>query len=238
MQPISSKDKKFSNKGVYVAILVIASWIGFISFAFSYPTELYNPWNIIIILILTHLYTGLFITAHDSMHGTVSNSPGINNFIGRLCVIFYACFSYKKIKEKHHSHHRHVATEEDPDYHNDHFFWWFLKFMKNYLSIYQLLMMALLYNFMNLVLDIPKINLILFWMIPPILSSLQLFYFGTYLPHKNPELIENNYKSRTQNINVFWGFITCYFFGYHFEHHAKPSTPWWRLWKEKVPQNS
>jgi beta-carotene ketolase (CrtW type) len=70
-------------------------------------------------------------------------------------------------------------------------------------------------------------------MVPPILSSLQLFYFGTYLPHKNPEAIENTYRSRTQNIHVFWGFVSCYFFGYHYEHHSKPFLPWWRLWKEK-----
>jgi beta-carotene ketolase (CrtW type) len=238
MQSISSKDNKISNKGIYIATLVIVSWAAFISFAFSYHTTWFNPWNIVIILILTHLYTGLFITAHDSMHGTVSTSAEINNFIGKLCVILYACFSYEKIREKHHSHHKHVATEEDPDFHNDSFFIWFWKFMKNYMIVKQLLIMAILYNLMNFVMGIPKINLILFWIVPPLLSSLQLFYFGTYLPHKNPESIDNGYKSRTQNINIFWGFISCYFFGYHYEHHARPSTPWWRLWKEKIPQKS
>jgi beta-carotene ketolase (CrtW type) len=238
MLSISSKDKKISNKGIYVASLVIMSWLAFIIFAFNYDTYLFNPWNVLIILILTHLYTGLFITAHDAMHGTVCRSPKLNDVIGTICVILYACFSYKKIKEKHHSHHKHVSTEEDPDYHDDSFFVWFWKFMRNYMVVRQLLLMAVLYNIMNLVGGIPKINLILFWIVPPILSALQLFYFGTYLPHKNPEEIDNSYKSRTQNINLFLGFISCYFFGYHYEHHAKPSIPWWRLWKEKLPQNS
>ena len=236
MLSISSKDTKISNKGIYAAIVVILCWLSFISFAFSYPTYLLNPWNILIILILTHLYTGLFITAHDAIHGTVSSSKKINDFIGHLCVILYACFSYKKIREKHHNHHTHVSTAEDPDYHDDNFFVWFWKFMRNYMRIRQLLLMALIYNLMNILLGIPKLNLILFWIIPPLLSSLQLFYFGTYLPHKNPEKIDNNYKSRTQNINFFLGFISCYFFGYHYEHHAKPFVPWWRLWREKLPQ--
>lgn len=235
MLPVHSvKDKHFSNKGIYIALLVIASWAAFISFAFSYHTSPLNLWNIPIILILTHLYTGLFITAHDSMHGTVSNSSWINDLIGTICVILYACFSYKKLKEKHHSHHKFVTSHKDPDYQNANFFIWFLKFMKNYMTIWQIILMAALYNFMHLFGGVPKINLILFWIIPPVLSSLQLFYFGTYLPHKNPEEIENNYKSRTQNLNFFLGFISCYFFGYHYEHHAKPYIPWWKLWKEKV----
>jgi beta-carotene ketolase (CrtW type) len=230
---MSYKDTKISNKGVYVAFLVILSWLIFIYFAFGYKTYLFNPWNVLIILLLTHLYTGLFITSHDAMHGTVSKSPKLNTFIGNICVILYACFSYKKLKDKHFSHHKFVATHEDPDYYQSNFFIWFLKFMKNYMVVTQIIILAIVYNLLHYALGIPKINLILFWMVPPILSSLQLFYFGTYLPHKNPEEIDNTYRSRTQNINVFLGFISCYFFGYHYEHHAKPFLPWWRLWKEK-----
>lgn len=238
MLSISSKDNKISSKGIYAATLVILCWLGFISFAFSYDTYLLNPWNIFIVLILTHLYTGLFITAHDSIHGTVCKSTKLNEFIGRVCVILYACFSYTKLKEKHHHHHKYVTSEEDPDYHNNSFFVWFWKFMKNYLAVKQLLIMALLYNLMNIFLGVPKLNLVLFWIVPPLLSSLQLFYFGTYLPHKNPEQIENEYKSRTQNINFFLGFLSCYFFGYHYEHHTRPSIPWWRLWREKMLKKS
>ncbi len=238
MPSINSKDKKISNKGIYVAILVIFSWLAFISFAFSYNTYLLNPWNILIVLALTHLYTGLFITAHDSIHGTVSSSQKMNTIIGTICVILYACLSYKNIKEKHNNHHKFVSTHEDPDFHNDSFLIWFWKFMRNYMVLKQLLLMAILYNVLNFLLGISQLNLILFWIIPPLLSALQLFYFGTYLPHKNPDEINNSYKSRTQNINLVLGFISCYFFGYHYEHHAKPSIPWWKLWKEKLPQNS
>ncbi len=228
------KDTNFSHKGIFIALVVIITWTVSILFSFSYHTYLLNPWNIIIILILTHLYTGLFITAHDAMHGTVSSSQKINDLVGTICVILYACFSYSKLKEKHHKHHKFVTSHEDPDYHNSNFLIWFVKFMKNYMVLRQIVLMALLYNLMHLLLDIPKLNLVLFWIIPPILSSLQLFYFGTYLPHKNPDEIPNQYKSRTQNINFFLGFISCYFFGYHYEHHAKPYLPWWRLWKEKL----
>jgi beta-carotene ketolase (CrtW type) len=26
-----------------------------------------------------------------------------------------------------------------------------------------------------------------------------------------------------------WAFISCYFFGYHYEHHDQPYLPWWKL---------
>jgi fatty acid desaturase len=27
--------------------------------------------------------------------------------------------------------------------------------------------------------------------------------------------------------------LTCYFFGYHLEHHQYPTLPWWRLYQKK-----
>jgi beta-carotene ketolase (CrtW type) len=30
-----------------------------------------------------------------------------------------------------------------------------------------------------------------------------------------------------------WAFVSCYFFGYHYEHHDSPATPWWLLWRVK-----
>lgn len=231
---VSVKDTNFSNKGILLALLIIISWAALIYFALLYETNFTNPWNIFLILVLTHLYTGLFITAHDSIHGTISSSQKVNEIIGRTCVILYACFPYTKIRAKHHQHHNHVATEEDPDFHTENFFLWFLNFMKNYLELRQIIILAVLYNVLKFGLGINELNLVLFWVIPPILSSLQLFYFGTYLPHRKPETIQNEQRSRTLNVNTFWGFVTCYFFGYHYEHHSKPHVPWWRLWKEKV----
>jgi beta-carotene ketolase (CrtW type) len=41
------------------------------------------------------------------------------------------------------------------------------------------------------------------------------------------------YKARSQKRNHLGAFFCCYFFGYHYEHHAFPETPWWRLYKKK-----
>ena len=79
-----------------------------------------------------------------------------------------------------------------------------------------------------------EIQLIVLWIIPSILATFQLFYFGTYLPHQLPHTTEMGiYKSRTLKKNHLWAMLSCYFFGYHYEHHASPQTPWWKLYQTK-----
>jgi beta-carotene ketolase (CrtW type) len=174
-----------------------------------------------------HLYTGLFITAHDAMHSTISPNRGINNLIGYLCTFLYAAFWYPKLYAKHHLHHNHVHTNHDPDYHNGHFWNWYVRFIRNYLSIWQIVAMAALFNLLKF--WIPQQNLLLFWVAPSLLSTLQLFYFGTYQPHKGEH--DNIYFARSQKKNHVLAFFSCYFFGYHYEHHHSPGTPWWMMWK-------
>lgn len=184
----------------------------------------------LMIFVQMHLYTGLFITAHDSMHGTISPNKTINNFIGYLSVFLYAGFFYNKLYAKHHKHHSHVHTEEDPDF-APHGFWrWYLSFMLNYVTIIQLVIMAVAFNVLQIWIE--QRNLLLFWVLPSLMSTFQLFYFGTYLPHKGEH--ENEYHSSTLQKNHLFAFFTCYFFGYHLEHHQKPGTPWWQLYKTKA----
>jgi beta-carotene ketolase (CrtW type) len=176
------------------------------------------------------LYTGLFITAHDAMHGLVSTNKKLNHFLGWFSAILFSYNFYWRLFPKHHEHHRYVATDKDPDYHDsDNFLIWYLSFVKQHVTIWQILFMAVTFNILKLYL--PTENLIVFWMLPAIFSTLQLFYFGTYLPHKGEG--KNSHHSASQSKNHLWAFVSCYFFGYHFEHHDSPGTPWWRLWREK-----
>ena len=124
-------------------------------------------------------------------------------------------------------HHQHVNTENDPDVHQGNFFIWWFKFMWQYVTWQQVLAMAITYNMLKL--WFPMWNLILMWELPAILSTLQLFYFGTYLPHRGTHEEGNVQQSRSQSKNHVWAFISCYFFGYHYEHHAYPYLPWWKL---------
>lgn len=224
-----------SNAGVYIALTVILVWLAAMSFALQLSISVASPLTYILILVLTHLYTGLFITAHDAMHGSVSKNQNVNHAIGHITATLFSFNFYRRLFPKHHEHHRFVATDKDPDYHGGNFFIWYLSFLRQYITIWQILLMAITFNVLKLF--IPTENLIVFWMIPAVLSTLQLFYFGTYLPHKGEHTPENVHKSGSQKLNHAWAFISCYFFGYHYEHHASPGTPWWQLWKVKEKLN-
>jgi len=224
-----NKIKSKSSKGIIIAFTIIALWFLSLLFLLFSNFNLKNPLSYLFILIQTHLYTGLFITAHDAMHGVVSADKKLNNFIGKLCTGLFMFNSYKILFPKHHLHHQFVATEKDPDYYHGSFFIWYFHFVKQYITIWQFLTIAILFNLLKLY--FPTENLLLFWILPSLLSTLQLFYFGTFLPHKGEQ--KNKHFSGSQDINHLWAFISCYFFGYHFEHHDSPITPWWLLYKKK-----
>jgi len=222
--------KQPDHTGVFIGITLIGLWI--ISTYLCVSGErLPALWLIVPLMLLqTHLYTGLFITAHDAMHGLVAPNRWLNDAIGWLAAILFAFNWYGKLLPKHHAHHRHVVTETDPDYHEGSFLRWYVSFALEYISWKQILAMAITFNLLKLAFR--NDLLILFWILPSVLSTVQLFYFGTYLPHrKNPDFAPNEHKARSQYWGHVWGFISCYFFGYHYEHHALPYVPWWRLWR-------
>ena len=216
------------NKGLFFAIVIIALWAISLTYLLQYKIEWNNPLVYVFALVQMHLYTGIFITAHDSIHGVVvPGNKRLNYGIGFLCATIFAYNNYAKLSRKHHLHHAHVVSEKDPDYHNGNFFTWYLKFALEYVTFWQILLMAITYNLLKLI--FPMENLILFWEMPAILSTLQLFYFGTYLPHRGEHEIRDKFKARSQRLNHFIAFFSCYFFGYHHEHHAYPYLPWWQL---------
>ena len=221
--------KNHAYVGVLIAIAVIALWFTSLFFLLHWNFAWSNPLVYLMIFVQMHLYTGLFITAHDAMHGTISPNKTVNNFIGYLSVFLYAGFFYNRLYTKHHKHHRHVHTTDDPDF-APHGFWkWYFRFMLNYVTVIQLIIMAAAFNVLQIWFE--QQNLLLFWVLPSLLSTFQLFYFGTYQPHKGDH--ENEYHSSTLQKNHLLAFFTCYFFGYHLEHHQKPATPWWQLYKTK-----
>lgn len=224
-----------SRIGLMSAILIISIWA--ISLMFALVQNIQNlNFSLIILLITwqTFLYTGLFITAHDAMHGTAFHkNKKINKKIGMISVILYAMFSYKKLFTKHHQHHKKPGTQDDPDFHDGIHkgLWrWYIHFLFTYLTWLQFLAMAIIFNGLHHLLNIPIPNLLLFWILPSVLSTLQLFYFGTFLPHRElKDKFKDDHRTRSNDYNIFFSFITCYHFGYHWEHHQYPYLPWWKL---------
>ncbi|MFL1013200.1 fatty acid desaturase [Flavisericum labens] len=218
--------------GAIIGILIVIFWFISLYVLLNWNISYSNPLLYFAIFIQTHLYTGLFITAHDAMHGSISKNRTVNNVLGWVTSILFAFNFYDRLIIKHHEHHQFVATEKDPDYHESGKLWlWYWTFIKRYITIKQLILITITLQLLRLL--FPLENLILFWLFPSILSTLQLFYFGTYIPHKDGHKHNNKHNSTTQKKNHIWAFVSCYFFGYHYEHHDAPGVPWWRLWQTK-----
>jgi len=230
--PLESSE---SRKGLFFAGIILVLWM--VSFLLLLSTDISQlNYGLITLAFIwqTILYTGLFITAHDAMHGVVCpGNPRVNHAIGTFAVTAYALFSYQDLLKKHWLHHKFPGTEHDPDFHDGecaNFFLWYFQFMKHYWSWSRMLMLVLLVQGVHYFFHIPTSNLDLFWVFPSIASSIQLFYFGTFLTHREPEGGHTNpHRTRSTNFPIIWSFITCYHFGYHQEHHEYPHIPWWQL---------
>lgn len=193
-----------------------------------------SPVAVLLIVAQAWLSTGLFIIAHDCMHGSLApGSPRINTAVGAICLMIYAGLSYRALLPKHHAHHRFSGTAADPDFHPAaprRAAPWFVRFFRGYYTHAQLLRITLAAG-VYLLLGAPLVNIIAFWAIPALLALGQLFLFGTYLPHRHREqAFPDGHNARSSGWSPLLSLLTCFHFGaYHHEHHLQPGTPWWRL---------
>jgi len=225
--------------GILIASTLIILWLGTLIFFLSVDiSQISLFWIAPAVLLRTFLQTGIFITAHDAIHGTIfSQNRQINDFIGSVAARMYVLLPYKTLSENHRLHHRYPASEKDPDFceHGQkNPLLWYVNFMKEYLegkqSLVLLIGMSLIFYSLLWGLSIPLANLLLFWLLPIFLSSIQLFYFGIFLPHRQPkEGYTNRHRAKSSYYSVLWSFLTCYHFGYHWEHHEYPHLPWYKL---------
>jgi len=225
--------------GILVASALFCLWFCSLIFLLSIDLTLTpSIWLVFALLGRTFIHTGLFIIAHDAIHGTVM--PGqrqMNHGIGAIALGLYALLPYRKYFLKHWEHHGQPGQVGDPDFHDGihtGVFAWYFKFMNGYLDIRQkwvlLIGMTIFFHSLRVGLHVSGVNLLLFWVLPIVLSSMQLFVFGTYLPHREqPRGLDNLHHATSSNYPIFWSFLTCYHFGYHWEHHEYPHLPWYRL---------
>jgi beta-carotene/zeaxanthin 4-ketolase len=218
-----------------LAAAIIGGFIALhLSANFLFPLDGAALWLVVpVVLALTWFYVAMFIVAHDCMHGTVvPDWPWINPWIGRLALFLYAGMSFETMKRAHHLHHKHAGTREDPDFdhHEPQAFWpWYLKFFAEYFGFREF---TIVFAMTGLYMwgGAPYQNLLVFWALPSVLSSLQLFIFGTYLPHRpSTPAFTDQHRTRSNDYPWLVSLLTCLHFGYHHEHHANPSYPWWRL---------
>ena len=224
--------------GVGLALLLVLAWAALVGYAlflhrWSTADLLLVP---LMVAVVCWLDTGLFIVAHDAMHGTLAPArPWVNRALGALCMLLYAGFWIGRFQPRHMDHHRAPGTAEDPDFHlQGRRFWpWYGNFMRQYTGLPELLGVAGMTALFVFGLGAPFERVTLFWALPAILSSVQLFAFGTWLPHRLSEEADGGFadrhRARSNAYGLWASLITCFHFGYHHEHHLRPDAPWWRL---------
>lgn len=188
---------------------------------------------LLLVALQTWLSVGLYIVAHDAMHGSLVRSRRTGERIGALAVWLYAGFGWRRLVEMHRFHHLHAGTGQDPDFAPDNptrMLPWYLRFMRTYFGVRECIVMTLRVG-IYLLLGAPVENILLFFAVPGLLSSFQLFYFGTYLPHRHEtgQDFPDRHRARSSRYGYLASLLSCFHFGYHHEHHRRPDVPWWRL---------
>ncbi|MFM7313273.1 MAG: fatty acid desaturase, partial [Cyanobium sp.] len=184
----------------------------------------------LLVLVRSILQTGLFIVGHDAMHRSLlPASPDWNDRIGRLALGLYAWLPWDACCRNHRRHHQAPGSSFDPDHHGDQrgAFGWYVRFMASYLNASQMggLLGCWLFSLALIAphLPNPPVQLLLFWVLPLLISSLQLFVVGTYLPHRQAATISpDRHHATSLDWPEFLSLLACFHFGYHWEHHQHP----------------
>lgn len=211
---------KFDNKSNIINTLLFIFW----GFHENYLISNYDINNHILLESIAHLliliwqYVGLFIISHDLHH---NENPSIyQNFLGRLSLFCYGGFLLEDFSKKHSEHHRYPGnSKKDPDFYDGNVILWYLNFMVEYINIKQVIIQLSVYNILKY-LNITDETMILFWLLPSVLASIQLFFYGTYLVHEKDGVIKNS------KLHPWLITLTSYNFGNHINHHKYPKIPW------------
>ncbi|GMN14912.1 fatty acid desaturase [Altererythrobacter sp. MTPC7] len=222
--------------GLALGLAVVLAWLGLHFYAmFVFDLTLATlPLGLLMAAAFCWLSVGVFIVSHDAMHGSLAPGwPRLNSAIGAILLFLYAGFGWRRMREAHFAHHRHVGTRDDPDFDADNpadFLRWYGTFLRRYFgwksAVYVFSIVAVYW----LVLGVPAGKIVLLYGLPAILSSLQLFYFGTFRPHRHAEdSFPDRHNARSERFGTVSSLMTCFHFGYHHEHHLAPNVPWWGL---------
>ena len=222
--------------GLTLAAAIICAWLALHVWGVFFHDWTAIDWMRVPIFIAVQswLGTGLFIVAHDAIHGSLApGQPRLNAAVGQLCVGLYAAFSLRKLAANHKKHHRSPGTREDPDFDIAQpraFAPWFRAFFSRYFGWAEFARLAAVLTVYLVPLGADPLDMAIFWGLPAVLSAFQLFTFGTYLPHRHEDTaFADEHRARRLDYSWLLSLIACFHFGLHHEHHLRPHVPWWRL---------
>lgn len=234
--PTLPRNAAQSITGLALLAAILCGWLALhvwavFFFELSWATAPLAP---VLMLAQCWLSVGLFIAAHDAMHGSLApGHPRLNAAAGSFVLFLYAGFAWRRMRDAHFAHHRNPGTPDDPDFDAAapaHFWAWYVTFLRRYFGWRSVAYISTVVTVYALVFRADPVNVTLFYGIPAIASSFQLFYFGTYRPHRHEAApFVDAHNARTNDYRSLASLLTCFHFGYHHEHHLSPHLPWWRL---------
>ncbi len=231
--------------GLALGLGIAGSWLAihfYAMFGFTL-TWASLPFALAMAMVQCWLSVGVFIVCHDAMHGSLApGRPKLNGAIGAVLLALYAGFAWKCLRDAHFAHHRLAGRAGDPDFdehHPDDFLRWYATFFRRYFGWRSILYVHTVVGIYWLVLDVPMVQIVLLYGLPALGSSLQLFYFGTFRPHRHlpreqvgtaaDSAFSDHHNTRSEDFGTLASLATCFHFGYHLEHHRRPDVPWWAL---------
>lgn len=234
--------------GLGLAVGIVTVWLSLHLYAmFGFSLSWSNlPLALAMAGLQCWLSVGLFIVSHDAMHGSLFPGGGrINGAVGAALLFVYAGFGWRRMRTAHFIHHKSPGSAHDPDFDaaNPTRFWrWYATFLKRYFGLRSALFVLFVVTFYWMVLDVPVEKIVLLYGLPAIASSLQLFYFGTFRPHRHesdraPGFVDRH-NARSERFGTLASLASCFHFGYHHEHHQAPHLPWWALPGARQPQRA
>ncbi|HEX6784432.1 MAG TPA: fatty acid desaturase [Sphingomicrobium sp.] len=231
--------KRQSLIGISLAAAIMSAWAAVQIFGLFFLT-LSGPGLLLagmLVPFICWLNVGLFIIAHDAMHGSLASQfPSTNRLLGQLALSLYAAFPFERLRRHHMDHHRHPGTASDPDFdvsQPSRWWPWYGRFLKRYFGLKEFLRLCIPIGLLLLI-GAKLQNILFLWALPAALSSFQLFYFGTFRPHRQEaRAFIDHHRARSSDFAWLLSLMTCFHFGYHHEHHASPHVPWWRLPSER-----
>lgn len=226
--------------GLALGLAIAGSWLAIHAYAmFVFELTWSNlPFALAMAMVQCWLSVGVFIVCHDAMHGSlVPGRPRLNGSIGAVLLALYAGFAWRQLRDAHFAHHKLAGRAGDPDFdehHPDNFWRWYGTFFRRYFGWRSILFVHTVVGIYWLVLDIPMAQIVLLYGLPALGSSLQLFYFGTFRPHRHETRpgaadFADRHNTRSEDFGTLASLASCFHFGYHLEHHRRPDVPWWGL---------
>lgn len=219
--------------GLVVAAVIVAAWAASLAWGVRTHLSLSTPAGALetagLILLRTFLYVGLFITAHDAMHGSVvpRGPRRLGDVVGALCAFLYAGLDYAALRARHLEHHARPAQRGDPDWCADQrYLPWLWSFLRRYVDAGVICWNAAVVVALWALPGVTLAQAIALHALPAWLSVLQLFTFGTWLPHRGEHSSGDPHRARSADVPAAVSFFACYHFGYHHEHHRRPDLPW------------